>query len=214
MNKVPVIHRPLWISTTVIVGTRRIKARRQLCAHLEISERAAGTRGRGLAGVLPEAGSGAVISHWSPCCLPTESRPEGCKARKQTCLCPAAQFQPNIYHIEPIDEESNHACERWPPDLCSDFSPGSDRDPHRQLSLTKLDLAALWTQDHKGQLHCGVHQHTQKYTHSNLNVPRLKSERRELGQRGKWDVNHYAEVWDMDVCRPRQFLLMGGQVEP
>lgn len=87
-------------------GTKvRHQGHNQLSAPVEMSERAAGARGRELAAALTDAGSDTAMSHWCPCCSPIEPAPGGQKPRKQPRPRQSAQFQPDIYYTRTIDEE-------------------------------------------------------------------------------------------------------------
>lgn len=90
MNTIPVIHLDQWVrreervSLVHFNNSRLHKNQGQapgtqaaLSSPIEMSERAAGAQGRELAGALTDAGSGAVMSHWCPCCLPIEPGPGG-----------------------------------------------------------------------------------------------------------------------------------------
>lgn len=98
-----------------------ISANIRLCA-------SCGDSGDGTA--LTEARLGAMAFQWRP----RRPCPEGTAPRQSDPL------QPNIYHIEPIDEEFFTSCQTMPgrDDLTISVqtsSPGSDRDPYWQLSL-------------------------------------------------------------------------------
>ena len=70
-----------------------------------MSERAARAQGREFACAMTAAGAGTAMACPCPCCLPIELGPGGQKAGKQPCLHQSAQFQPDIYHTQAIDEE-------------------------------------------------------------------------------------------------------------